>query len=558
MDNSGIKSVNLIIFLWYLIYYGSFHKVVKVLGNKYKTYNFKIIFFCRTLWILQDKKNVKKVLSKGAGTQLTFANKAFFSAHGHNYGIGNMDYQDGECLWKGVHNSLLKANDTKILVEIMEKHRGILFGKYGFEYCINDVLEEYIMTVWAEYCFGSNVDFKEYFAMRDIMLDTLRKTFYSSSTNLVPYIGSLMCRLRRWWHKDKFQKVDTVLKKFISNDEGFIYRFKQKFVMYNYEHNIVSSSEINKIVLDNAFLSVLVYDFVYMVLLDTLVTMAKDNINDLKERKAINPQSLDRAFLFPFRFRYFNKGYDMFGNGDYAIINMLCTKLHFSYGPRACIGPKIFNIFYKQILEMLKDYRITCVDNNKVSYDTDPNIPAMISKHTIRLKMDKEYLKENMPHYEHKGITKFYRVTWINERPELMNYIYWKMEKYVKNRNYDCDGIVTAEARGFLYAPEIANKLNLPLYPIRKAGKLPGPTYSETYSKAYDKEETVEISKDCDLIGKNLVLIDDGIATGGTTRAIYDLINKAGGNVISVIVILKHTYTKCEFNECDVYNIFEL
>ena len=90
----------------------------------------------------------------------------------------------------------------------------------------------------------------------------------------------------------------------------------------------------------------------------------------------------------------------------------------------------------------------------------------------------------------------------------------------------------------------------------KKKGKTPGKVHSISYNKAYDSVETIELSGD--FKDKNIVLIDDGIASGGTTNALFDLVKKTGGNVISICVAVKHTYTVCTFDKCPVYSVFDL
>lgn len=100
------------------------------------------------------------------------------------------------------------------------------------------------------------------------------------------------------------------------------------------------------------------------------------------------------------------------------------------------------------------------------------------------------------------------------------------------------DGIVGAESRGFIFGVPIAYNLRKPFISARKKGKLP----REIVSKEYDLEygsATVELHKDSIKKGQKVVVIDDLIATGGTIKAIIDLIEELGGEVVKVIFLME-------------------
>src|SRR5215218_1678602 len=95
------------------------------------------------------------------------------------------------------------------------------------------------------------------------------------------------------------------------------------------------------------------------------------------------------------------------------------------------------------------------------------------------------------------------------------------------------------DARGFLVGGAVANELGIGVLAVRKAGKLPPPVYSETYQLEYGTA-TLEVPADgIDLTGRNIVLIDDVLATGGTLAASTRLLSAAGANVISAAVVLE-------------------
>lgn len=101
-----------------------------------------------------------------------------------------------------------------------------------------------------------------------------------------------------------------------------------------------------------------------------------------------------------------------------------------------------------------------------------------------------------------------------------------------------CDVIAGAESRGFLFGMPIAYLLHKPFVLIRKAGKLPCETVSETYALEYGTA-TIEIHKDAILPGQKVVLVDDLIATGGTMKAAANLVKQLGGEVVKMLFLIE-------------------
>lgn len=95
------------------------------------------------------------------------------------------------------------------------------------------------------------------------------------------------------------------------------------------------------------------------------------------------------------------------------------------------------------------------------------------------------------------------------------------------------------DARGFLVGGAVANQLGIGVLAVRKAGKLPPPVFSETYELEYGSA-TLEVPADgLDLTGRNVVVIDDVLATGGTLAATTRLLRRAGANITGAAVVLE-------------------
>ena len=105
------------------------------------------------------------------------------------------------------------------------------------------------------------------------------------------------------------------------------------------------------------------------------------------------------------------------------------------------------------------------------------------------------------------------------------------------------DKILGIESRGFVFAAPIAIILKLPLNLIRKPGKLPAETLSQSYKLEYG-ENTIEIHKDAISKGDRVVICDDLLATGGTAKASAELVERLGGEVVSLLFLIELTDLK--------------
>jgi adenine phosphoribosyltransferase len=94
------------------------------------------------------------------------------------------------------------------------------------------------------------------------------------------------------------------------------------------------------------------------------------------------------------------------------------------------------------------------------------------------------------------------------------------------------------EARGFIFASAVANQLRSGFIPIRKAGKLPYNTISESYGLEYGTD-TLEVHIDAVNKGAKVLLIDDVLATGGTIAAAIELMHRLGAEVVHVLALLE-------------------
>ncbi|MEC7861348.1 MAG: adenine phosphoribosyltransferase [Verrucomicrobiota bacterium] len=141
----------------------------------------------------------------------------------------------------------------------------------------------------------------------------------------------------------------------------------------------------------------------------------------------------------------------------------------------------------------------------------------------------------DVPDFPKPGIL-FKDITPVLANAELFSMSIHAMASTVKDANID--KIVGIDARGFIFGAAIANLLGIGFVPVRKSGKLPWSTESESYSLEYG-ESVVEIHKDAISAGEKIVIVDDLLATGGTAEATLKLVKKLEANIHSVCFFIE-------------------
>ena len=105
---------------------------------------------------------------------------------------------------------------------------------------------------------------------------------------------------------------------------------------------------------------------------------------------------------------------------------------------------------------------------------------------------------------------------------------------------YQIQSVVGIESRGFIFGAALATHMNVGLELVRKAGKLPGETVSQSYELEYGTD-TIEMHTDAIIPGRRYAVVDDLIATGGTAAAAVKLAREAGGEVIGCSFLVELT-----------------
>jgi len=105
-------------------------------------------------------------------------------------------------------------------------------------------------------------------------------------------------------------------------------------------------------------------------------------------------------------------------------------------------------------------------------------------------------------------------------------------------RHSRVDLVAGAESRGFIFGTAVARNLSAGFVPIRKPGKLPAETHKESYALEYGTE-VVEVHTDAIRTGDSVLMVDDVLATGGTMAACCRLVERLGGKIVGIAVLIE-------------------
>ena len=156
------------------------------------------------------------------------------------------------------------------------------------------------------------------------------------------------------------------------------------------------------------------------------------------------------------------------------------------------------------------------------------------------MKKLEEYVR-TIPDFPEPGIM-FRDVTSVLQDPDGLHLAIDTMQDLIKDMDFDV--VVGPESRGFIFGTPLAYINHKPFVLIRKKGKLPCKTVAKSYDLEYG-QATIEIHADAIKPGQKVLIVDDLIATGGTTKAMIELIEELGGKVVGV-KCMKRTLLKEE------------
>ena len=150
------------------------------------------------------------------------------------------------------------------------------------------------------------------------------------------------------------------------------------------------------------------------------------------------------------------------------------------------------------------------------------------------MKKLEEYVR-TIPDFPEPGIM-FRDVTSVIQDPDGLTLAIDGLNKLLKDEEYDV--IVGPESRGFIFGVPMAYLNHKSFVPVRKKGKLPCETIEEEYALEYGTA-VIEMHKDAIKPGQKVVIVDDLMATGGTLKAICNMIERLGGKVEKIVVLME-------------------
>ncbi|MGH9463266.1 MAG: adenine phosphoribosyltransferase [Vicinamibacteria bacterium] len=154
-----------------------------------------------------------------------------------------------------------------------------------------------------------------------------------------------------------------------------------------------------------------------------------------------------------------------------------------------------------------------------------------------------EHLRQvirDVPDFPKKGII-FKDITTLLRDPRAFSQSIELLSSALDGRSYEV--VVGIESRGFIFASSLAYKLGKGLIPVRKPGKLPADTVRVSYELEYGTD-SLEMHADAIRKGQKVVIVDDVLATGGTARAVAELVEKVGGEVVALGFLMELDFLK--------------
>ncbi|MDR3074529.1 MAG: adenine phosphoribosyltransferase [Candidatus Methanoplasma sp.] len=152
----------------------------------------------------------------------------------------------------------------------------------------------------------------------------------------------------------------------------------------------------------------------------------------------------------------------------------------------------------------------------------------------INMKALKDYVT-TIPDFPEEGIM-FRDITTVIQDPDGFKMAVDSLIDALKGVDFDL--VLGSESRGFVFGAPVAYAMHKGLVLVRKKGKLPRETISESYELEYGKS-TLEMHRDSIKKGQRVVIVDDLIATGGTTGAIMKMVEKLGGEVVKICFVIE-------------------
>jgi adenine phosphoribosyltransferase len=188
-----------------------------------------------------------------------------------------------------------------------------------------------------------------------------------------------------------------------------------------------------------------------------------------------------------------------------------------------------------------------------------PTTPMTKMTKTIKMQSDaidcdrlKKLIRE-VPDFPKKGILFYDITTLLKDKVGFARLIDALSEHYIGK---EIDLVLGMEARGFIFGPALAYRLNAGFVPVRKPGKLPAETVKISYELEYGSN-ALEVHKDAIQKGQRILIVDDLLATGGTAVATADLASRLGAKIAGLAFVVELDFLKGR-ERLSNYDVFSL
>ena len=179
-------------------------------------------------------------------------------------------------------------------------------------------------------------------------------------------------------------------------------------------------------------------------------------------------------------------------------------------------------------------------------------LPSNLSPEPVDCDRLKKLIRE-VPDFPKKGILFYDITTLLKDKLGFARLIDALSEHYIGK---DIDLVLGMEARGFIFGPALAYRLNAGFVPVRKPGKLPAETVKISYELEYGSN-ALEVHKDAVQKGQRILIVDDLLATGGTAVATADLASQLGAHIAGLGFVVELDFLKGR-EKLGKYDVFSL
>lgn len=144
----------------------------------------------------------------------------------------------------------------------------------------------------------------------------------------------------------------------------------------------------------------------------------------------------------------------------------------------------------------------------------------------------------NVPDFPIKGVM-FRDITTLVKDKDTFKYVVDQL--YERYKDMRIDQVIGIESRGFIFGGALAHRLCCGFVPARKLGKLPAQTIEESYELEYGRT-SLQLHTDAVKKGDRVIILDDLLATGGTLRATAKMVERLGGTIVEISVVIELSF----------------